>query len=335
MWKNLKDRILTHRKLAYHLSGFLVVFVFGFLIAKYFGAQTQQLLSDTYPIRQNSSYKFIKPLLACAISENKESTEYTSLKNETENIIKDFQNNKKIDSASVYFRNLNIGRWMGINENEKYAPASLYKVTLMIAYLKSAEQNPSLLNKTIIFTGSRSSETPDFAPMVLDKKYTIKDLLERLIIYSDNDAKDILHDNLNQDYVNDVFTDLGLNPPGLQDTGDSMSAKAYSIFFRTLYNATYLNKDMSELALNILSRAQFEYGLVKGIPSNTKIAHKFGYRTFDPPENGITRELHDCGIIYANSNPYFLCVMTKGWNNNDLESVIQTISKKVYEEVAK
>ncbi len=160
--------------------------------------------------------------------------------------------------------------------------------------------------------------------------YTIRQLLDRLTIYSDNNAKDLLHDNIDQNSVNDVFTDLGLQAPGLQDTGDSMSTKDYSLFFRVLYNATYLNKEMSELALSILSHTKFNVGLQAGMPASTTIAHKFGHRAFSTPVDGVTEELHDCGIVYESPDPYFICVMTKGWNVQDLESVIANISKTIH-----
>lgn len=51
--------------------------------------------------------------------------------------------------------------------------------------------------------------------------------------------------------------------------------------------------------------------------------------------NPITKELHDCGIIYYPERPYLLCVMTEGNDLNELAGVIQNISKTVYEWTAK
>ena len=46
------------------------------------------------------------------------------------------------------------------------------------------------------------------------------------------------------------------------------------------------------------------------------------------------RQLHDCGIIYYPNNTYLLCIMTRGKDFKQLESVIAGISKTVYEVVA-
>jgi len=109
-----------------------------------------------------------------------------------------------------------------------------------------------------------------------------------------------------------------------------MNVVDYAAFFEILYNATYLNKEMSEKALAILTKSTFNYGLVGGVPIGVEVAHKFGERIFEE-----YKQLHDCGIIYKENNPYLLCIMTRGDmmegdNFNDLAMVIKKISEQVY-----
>ncbi len=314
----------------------VLIFAVGFGVAWYTSNRLTSSGSSSGFLREKGDYTFVSPLLACGLNDKKTFAEYAPLKNILNGLISQYQSEHKTQNVSVYFRNLNTGRWMGINQDELYAPASLYKVTLLMAYLKEAEGDPAILDKQVFYPGSTEGPdgAEDVAPMTPGKTYTVRQLLEHLIIYSDNDAKDLLHNTIDQNSVNDVFSDLGLHVPGAEDTGDSMSAKDYSLFFRILYNATYLNRDMSEYALNLLSQTKFSAGIQAGIPASTAVAHKFGYRIVSPPEDGVTRELHDCGIVYAPSGPYFVCVMTKGWDPTDLESVISGISKAVYAEVS-
>jgi hypothetical protein len=104
--------------------------------------------------------------------------------------------------------------------------------------------------------------------------------------------------------------------------------KDYGMFFRVLFNASYLSKDSSEKALKLLSESTFTKGLVAGIPSGVSISHKFGERVM-----GDTRQLHDCGIVYLPKQPYLLCIMTRGKDFDQLAGVISEISKKVYDDV--
>ena len=110
----------------------------------------------------------------------------------------------------------------------------------------------------------------------------------------------------------------------------------YSVFFRVLYNATYLSINHSELALKILGDTKFAEGLRAGVPEHVAIAHKFGYRRMDGAlRDTPSSQLHDCGIVYYPNKPYFICVMTKGNNINDLKAFIGEVSEAVYRDVEK
>ncbi len=310
--------------------GLSASFVLGFGVSRYAGGGA--IADDPIALRDTSDvYQYIEPLLACGIGDNKNFAEYSALKDSVNGIITSEKSAGKAQDVSVYFRDLNSGKWMGIGQNDMYAPASLDKITLLMAYLKEADKNPSVLDRSYVFPGTRAAGTPDYTPMTVGKSYTVRELLQRLIVNSDNDAKDMLHEHIDQGLVNDVFSDLGLSAPALSDRGDSMSAKSYSLFFRTLYNGTYLSRDNSELALQMLTEVIFKDGLTAGLPANVTVAHKFGYRVFNPPVSGVSAELHDCGIVYNGPKPYFICVMTKGRNYQDLASVIQDISKYIYQ----
>jgi len=236
---------------------------------------------------------------------------------------------------SVYFRDLESGEWAGVNENEKYAPASMYKVALLIVYSKEAGTNPNLLSSTIEYQGvaplkygNESDTSPH--PIEKGKEYRVDDLLDRMIIYSDNNAKDLLFAAFDNNILKGVFTDLGLGVIDEDNPGDTMSAKSFSIFFRVLYNGSYLTRGLSEKALALLARTTFDGGLEAGVPQTVVVADKFGYRAI---EQGVPEEeLHDCGIIYYPDHPYFLCVMTRGKTTLDLAKAIQDISRAAYQE---
>ena len=92
---------------------------------------------------------------------------------------------------------------------------------------------------------------------------------------------------------------------------DFITAHQVATMFRVLYNATYLSRDDSEKALQLLSQVSFTQGLWRAWPTSTVVSHKLGLVGIAP--NGVTteHELHDCGIVYA-QDPYLMCVMTRG-----------------------
>lgn len=291
----------------------------------------------TRPLRDTShGLQFVEPLLA--VGDFELLRDFDSLKRTLEGDISKYKTEKSAKRVSIYYRELASGRWMGIDEDELYAPASMYKVALMITLLKAAQSNPEILNRTLVFQGP--SNIPDEVEPVprlrVGGVYPVSELLNYLIVYSDNDAKNLLHTIVSLKAQHEVFTDLGLTPPANSDTGDTLSAKEYSIFFRVLFNGTYLLPTYSEKALKLLGQPEFTAGLVSGIPQEVTAAHKFGRRVFNATKSTPVREeLHDCGNIYLKDHPYFLCVMTEGWSDTVLSGVINNISKTVYDYTVK
>lgn len=289
--------------------------------------------------QHKKEYKFIDPLLSCKTVPKKEVGEFQVLKDKISQTIQSQITQGKATNVSVHF-DTNDGRWLSINPEEIYSPASLAKLPVAIAFYKQAETKPEILKKTIVYDGSfDNNEGEYFKPTQVLKAgqaYTVEDLIIHMIKYSDNNAMQLLRDNMDKNSLKEIFGDLGvILPTENNEAVDFLTAKQYINFFQELYNATYLDRNKSEQLLKLLSEIDFPNGLLAGLPQGLVVAHKFGERSF--PDNladknwrGI-KELHDCGIIYYPEHPYLLCIMTKGNDFNDLAGVISSISKTVYE----
>jgi len=239
-------------------------------------------------------------------------------------------------SVSVYLRHLNYGTWIGINEDENYAAASLIKVPLMIAYLRMAEKNPLVLKKEIKYDKEINIQLQQNIvsgdKLQLGAVYTVDELLSLMIINSDNTAKNLLLSNIDLKLVYNVYSDLKIPVPDFTEPECEVSAKDYATFFRVLYSCTYLSEDLSAKAIRLLSETEFKDGIVAGVPDNITVAHKFAERKYGGDDYSLKgSQLHDCGIVYYLKSPYLICVMTRGRDFNTLEGVIKKISKIVYE----
>jgi beta-lactamase class A len=197
---------------------------------------------------RQSGYTFINPLLECENNDSFAKQKYIPFERITiERINNEVTLINSGVTLAVYFRNLNNGPWFGINEEEKFPPASLMKMTILMAYLKWSESEKDLLQKTITVE-TLSNLIQKIIPqkkIESGKNYTIKELLYYLIAYSDNTAGNMLLANIPPPIQEKVFTDLGIPMPG-RDLSYSLSVKEYASFFRILYNASYLSKESSE-----------------------------------------------------------------------------------------
>jgi beta-lactamase class A len=308
-------------------------FAAGWTAAKKYPAD--QAIDNANESRQ-SGYRYISPLLDCNISGKSSLNKYIPFEAKTKQMIADNMIDKNPNvSLSVYFRNLNNGPWFAINETADFAPASLLKVPLMIAYLKLSEEDPEILSKNLTV---KNMETDVLQIVKPEKKveegqaYATEELLKYMIKYSDNNATKLLLENIPEEKLNIVYTDLGINIPGVRTSNDIITVRDYASFFRILYNSAYLNKINSEKALEWLSQTEYLDGIVKGVQGNITVSHKFGERE-EMQDGKFERQLHDCGIIYYEKYPYLLCVMTKGDNFKQLSTIISDVSKIVFDEI--
>lgn len=317
------------------LAGYLLIFAAGIVVGVTFVSQylptVAPILSQNKEIRLGG-YKFISPLLECEDSQNIGNIEYKPSKDKILKLLDNSTKSGNVSYVSVYYRDLNNGPWFGVNEKTLFSPASLLKVPIMIAFYKASEKNPAILDKKIKFTAETPADPPYFPPsktITVGETYTVDELIKRMIIYSDNQALDLVGTQIKDNQINQVTFDLGIETPIGETPENYISVKNYAALFRVLYNASYLSKDDSEKALNLLSQIDFKEGLNKGVPKNIIIAHKFGERELEDK----SKQLHDCGIVYYPRHPYLICVMTRGTDYNKLSNLIGQISAEIYGDI--
>lgn len=240
-----------------------------------------------------------------------------------------------IADGAVYFRDLVGGPWFGVREDAEFIPASLFKVPVMMAVLRAAQDLPTLLAQQVIMSGSYTGltnvEHPDES-LKPGQPYTVDQLLDKMIIYSDNASADMLKDLMQSidetgNSISTIYQQLGMYSAA---TEHRLTVKNYASLFRILFNGRYLTPAMSQKALDLLSKSAYKDALVAGVPSGTVVAHKFGIR--DVPGEPL-KQFHDCGIVYYPGRPYVLCIMTRGTSTANGIEFIREVSKRVYEQV--
>lgn len=320
------------------LSLFLLGAIAGYSVSFY---KYRNIVAKFHSIREGeSSYTFIAPLIGFTTPSAPSLGQFKTLDGKIRDVFEK-SSPKEIFRYAVYFRDLQDGFWVGINEEEKYDPASMLKVVAAIATYKEIEKNPSFKNRYLVYSEDFARLDASFpygekTKLITGQSYPVTKLIEAMIIDSDNGAKDLLLYSIDSRILDEVYTDLGIPKPGEDSSAYAISAREYSRFFRILYNATYLSREYSEALLSFLSQATYTKGLVAGVPKNTQVAHKFGQRIVTQTDN-LTKntELHDCGIVYTSPHPYFLCVMTEGLNEETLARFIARVSQVTFEEFKK
>lgn len=222
------------------LTAFFLVFAVGVGFGQLMSLGLQKPRStNSDRIHLNPSYSYINPLLECdSAVENFGS--FQRVEGKLEEYIDSEVRKGHISATSVYLRDLNNGPWVGINEKDEFSPASLIKVPLLIAYLKQAEENPSLLEIPLTINNIDAYKDQNLIPSTLlglGQQYKTIDLLRQMIVYSDNVAYEALNANFSGPDLIATYQDFGIDiSKGLSDpSGNILSVKDYASFFRILF----------------------------------------------------------------------------------------------------
>lgn len=301
------------------------------------GMQPSQIKATTTsePIR-STRFQFIKPLLVLG-SKEPENQQMIKLQKELTQLLDQKKTAHDISEASICLLDLSSNEEIDLNDQLRFYPASLMKVNTLITLMIQADRNPAFLSQKIQIVGTRDQvRTQSFQDTFKIKtggSYSIKELIETMIIDSDNLATATLHRVVDVRIFKQILTDLEIPFTEVNDPNFGISASQYARLFRMIYNSAMISSEHAELAMSMLAKSKFEKGFKQGIPSNVVMVDKFGEHGTSPEKDPEGyRQLHECAIFYVDNKPYLVCVMTKG---NSLEKLSQTlgdISRIIYKE---
>ena len=236
----------------------------------------------------------------------------------------------------VNFYDLNKNNGFSINGDKKVLSASMIKLLILTELMKKISEDKFSLSDTIMIANFMKTEGDGvLKELNAGHHFTLKELATLMIIISDNQATNILIDFLGMENINLLGKELGLKESFLgrkmMDTearkngyDNYTCADDISLLFKLIYQEKLINKEASQLMLDILLRQQQGERLQRYLPSDIKIAHKCG--DLDNLEN-------DGGIIWLGDRAYILVVLTNGMPNLQCKQTIGKISKFVYDKM--
>jgi beta-lactamase class A len=316
----------------------IITFGLGFGLSKFLpDSKAHKKSNPTQESQQFSS--ILNPILPYVAQTGLDFGELRSFRPKIEALIAKSKAEHPELQVSYYFRDLNNGLWSGINERETFSPASLFKLPLLIAFLKKAETQPEILKLGFTYHAKDFENVEEEAGFKKEegKYYTTEDMLQQMIEYSDNAASLVLLNYVGDTAIIKVIKDMNITiGSGYNEKTNFVTVKAYASIFRVLYNCSYLNKEMSEKALKLMMHARYQKGIRGAIPPQIAMAHKYGKRDeMVPGSNNRSLQLHHFALIYHPQKPFLLGIMTKGNNLALKEKLIHDLAALTYEEVDK
>ena len=256
---------------------------------------------------------------------------YTEWKKKIEKIISQVEGN-----VCINFYDLNKNNGFSVNGDKKVLSASMIKLLILAELMKKIFENKFSLSDTVMMANfMKIGGDGVLKELNSGHHFTLKELTTLMIIVSDNQATNILIDFLGMENINLLGKELRLKETflGRKMMDAEARKKGYdnytcaddiSLLLKLIYQEKLINKEASQLMLDILLRQQQGERLQRYLPSDIKIAHKCG--DLDNLEN-------DGGIIWLGDRAYILVVLTNGMPNLQCKQTIGKISKFVYDKM--
>ena len=256
---------------------------------------------------------------------------YTEWKKKIEKIISQVEGN-----VCINFYDLNKNNGFSVNGDKKVLSASMIKLLILAELMKKIFENKFSLSDTVMMANfMKIGGDGVLKELNTGHHFTLKELATLMIIVSDNQATNILIDFLGMENINQLGKELDLKETflGRKMIDAEARKKGYdnytcaddiSLLLKLIYQEKLINKEASQLMLDILLRQQQGERLQRYLPSDIKIAHKCG--DLDNLEN-------DGGIIWLGDRAYILVVLTNGMPNLQCKQTIGKISKFVYDKM--
>ncbi|QQS39166.1 serine hydrolase [Candidatus Woesebacteria bacterium] len=208
----------------------------------------------------------------------------------------------------------------GVNVQEKFEPASLNKLAVILTAYSQYEKGDFDIDEDYVLKASdKIGGSGSLSTMPNGTVLTYRELLTKMGKASDNTAFNVVRRTLGDAIIAETTRVAGMNSTSLDE--NATTVKDIGQFFISLYKGNLVTSTSQKAILDSLTDTTYENWITQGVPPEVRVAHKFG------------REVHvvnDAGIVYADK-PYILVVMSKGIIESEADDFFPRFSKIVYD----
>ena len=245
---------------------------------------------------------------------------------------------QKIRAASghvaFYYRPLDGGCAQMYNEMMPVVAASVIKIPIMVEAFRQFEAGE--LDPLETYRIKHEDKMPSCGAlnrMHDGLEVTMRDLVELMIVLSDNTATNILIDRLGIDRVNAALEAEGLKVTKLRrklfdkagmeaGLSNHVCAREIGLLLERMYRGELVSPEASAEMLEILRNQKLNGKMPFFLkPRGVACAHKTG------EDDGVT---HDVGVVYA-KNPFVLCMLSEETDVPSFERLIQDVARELAE----
>lgn len=234
---------------------------------------------------------------------------------------------------SLAFKDLNQSDTLSIN-SEKTIAASVIKIYIMIEAYDQIKNGRIHLNDVVTLRNDMKAEG---SGVILNQpegtKYTVQELIDLMMLKSDNTAANIMIDMLGMNKINDRIKALGcinteLNRKMMDQNAINNGIENYvsvddlCLTFTKLYNSQCIDDKYDKYMLDLMKKNEAKSKIPDKLPSGVQVSNKSG--EYPGVQN-------DAGIVFTDKGAYVICVTTDKGKEESQVNAISDISKNIYD----
>lgn len=235
--------------------------------------------------------------------------------------------------CAFVIKDLKNGETISYQEDLVVRSASLIKVFIMAEAMNRVKNGKLSLDTDIRVT---ESDIVDFSVLTFlnPRPYSLRELLNLMIVYSDNTATNVLIDYFGIDSINERIREMGFEKSLLQrkmmdfeaakEGKDNLTVPAeLTDFLQRLYDTELLGEGYDNIMLEIMKGQADECMMRDHLPDEIPIARKTG--ELDCLD-------HEISIVYGEKTDYiYNFFVWDAASNNEARQMISVTSKIVYD----
>ena len=218
-------------------------------------------------------------------------------------------------TVGICFYDLDRHKGFSLNGQQKILSASMIKLVILTELMfRVSKQEISLSDSICIKHSMKTGGDGILKELQNEHSFSLLEIATLMIIVSDNEATNILIDLFGMDAINKRASAMNLTQTSLnRKMMDSEAVKKgmdnytcaddIASIFHKIYEGTLINRQFSNIMLELLQRQQQGERLQRYLPEDIKIAHKCG---------DLNHIEHDGGILFLPNTTYILVVLKSG-----------------------
>jgi beta-lactamase class A len=236
--------------------------------------------------------------------------------------------------TGIFIKDMWTQKTIKINSCKLFPSASLVKVPIMAAVFQAEKEGLlNFENEIILRRRHKVWARKGLYRKRCGSKFTVMDLVKRMIITSDNTATNMLVEELGFDYLNGKFIEFGIYDTNLQrgvmelklrkkGIENYTTAEDMAFLLEKIYKKELVSKEASAKMLDILKDQRVNDRIPYLLPDDLDIAHKTG---------SLKDTISDVGIVFTKKGDFIICILTlNGRNWRSAKRFIRDVANYTY-----